>query len=127
MAVWQRKSKEVESTRENKSTIREKLRGLHPPKHSFQKPPLVFVFTYFRKKFIEKLGVSKILFDLHLFSGNNFNKRLGHGDGPNLSAPKRVDALQGEHVIMSVTWMYDHGNLRYPPPQSYLAQEIRPY
>ena len=60
--------------------------------------------------------VSKILFDLHLFSGNNFNKRLGHGDGPNLSAPKRVDALQGEHVIMSVTWMYDHGNLRYPPP-----------
>ena len=45
------------------------------------------------------------MFDLHLFSGNNFNKRLGHGDGPNLSAPKRVDALQGEHVIMSVTWM----------------------
>ena len=51
------------------------------------------------------------MFDLHLFSGNNFNKRLGHGDGPNLSAPKRVDALQGEHVIMSVTWMYEHQNL----------------
>jgi hypothetical protein len=36
--------------------------------------------------------------------GNNFNKRLGHGDGPNLAAPKRVDALAGEHVIMSVAW-----------------------
>jgi len=45
--------------------------------------------------------------ELYTF-GNNFNKRLGHGDGPNLSAPKRVDALQGEHVIMSA-FSADHG------------------
>lgn len=45
--------------------------------------------------------------ELYTF-GNNFNKRLGHGDGPNLAAPKRVDALAGEHVIMSA-FSADHG------------------
>lgn len=45
--------------------------------------------------------------ELYTF-GNNFNKRLGHGDGPNLAAPKRVEALAGEHVIMSA-FSADHG------------------
>eukprot|EP00438_Fugacium_kawagutii_P014849 Skav234823 [mRNA] locus=scaffold69:930843:938002:- [translate_table: standard] len=41
--------------------------------------------------------------DLVARGGNNFNKRLGHGDGPNVAAPKRVEALAGEHVIMSAS------------------------
>ena len=83
--------------RSNRTTEKHTIDSIHGP---FQRYPMRDFFWHPRKKpagFTPKPSI--------FHQGNNFNKRLGHGDGPNLAAPKRVDALAGEHVIMSVAWL----------------------